>query len=318
VRFGELAAFVAFNTERLTGQRPWFEPPNGDLRAPVVSLGEATGVVLPLEAEGRVRVSSTSGTPLFAEVNKSRRAALKLALPPGHYRVVKQSGAKRGRAAEVEVAAGAARALPDAAFGEDVAWSGGPAERGDEVFDAEGFAAPFSSDAVAALEVGYSAGQQPARAGNWTHAVDVAFSFGAAPLGLPSTEQGFELGYRLSPSWWVLGVRGGFRAAAFPQAGLFRAGVLLQGGARLRPAAWLELSALLAGGVKALWIESAQRNAGDVLVPAFGGGVRVEVKVASMFSLWLEGRMEASFPLVDGARVASGEPSALLGVSFRQ
>jgi hypothetical protein len=209
--------------------------------------------------------------------------------------------------------------LSDAAFGREVAWSGGPLERGDEAFDAQGFAAPFSSDAVAALEVGYAAGQQPASSGaNWTHALDVAFSFGAAPLGLPSTEQGFDLGYRLSPSWWVLGVRGGFRAAVFPQAGLFRASLLLQGGARLRPSPWLELSALLAGGVKALWLETAQRTAGDLWAPAFGGGVRAEVRVGGAFSLWLEGRLEASFPLVDGARVASGEPAALLGMSFRQ
>ena len=38
VSFGELAAFVAFNTRRLTGQLPWFDPPGGDLGAVAIDL----------------------------------------------------------------------------------------------------------------------------------------------------------------------------------------------------------------------------------------------------------------------------------------
>jgi len=43
VTFAELAAFVAYNTERLGAQRPWFSPQAGELGAPVVDLRHAPG-----------------------------------------------------------------------------------------------------------------------------------------------------------------------------------------------------------------------------------------------------------------------------------
>src|SRR5205085_9455461 len=56
VRFGELAAFVAFHTERLFGQRPWFEAPGGDLRSVVVDLTGRPGIAFDPSLTGRLRV----------------------------------------------------------------------------------------------------------------------------------------------------------------------------------------------------------------------------------------------------------------------
>lgn len=323
VRFGELAAYAAFNTERLTGQRPWFEPPRGDLRAPVVALERAAGLLLPAGAQGRVRVATRSGAPLFAEVNKAGAAALKLALPPGSYLLVRRSGPSVGRAARVEVVSGPALAVSEDAFGEEVAWSQGPLERGeaaDQGYDAAGFTAPFSADAVTALEVGYTAGREPAREAvrRWAHALDVAYAAGPAPLGLPSLEQGAELGYRFAHGWGFFGARAVFRAAPFPNAALFRVGASLFGGARVAPLQWLELSGHASAGLKALWVELPSRTAGDVLVPVAGLGLRAEAALAPHLAVWLEGRLEASFPRVDAARAVSWEPAGVLGLSVRQ
>ena len=64
VTFAELAAFVAYNTDRLGAQRPWFAPPGGQLAAPVVDLRGARGAARalrrarrPLPGRGRGRAA---------------------------------------------------------------------------------------------------------------------------------------------------------------------------------------------------------------------------------------------------------------------
>ncbi len=96
VGFGELAAFVAFNTEALTGQRPWFEAPGGDLSAPVVDLHGGPRLRLNAETHGRIRVLSATGVPVFAEMNKAAGRPARLVLPVGHYQVMQPLRRPRG------------------------------------------------------------------------------------------------------------------------------------------------------------------------------------------------------------------------------
>jgi len=107
VTFAELAAFVAYNTDRLGAQRPWFAPPGGQLGAPVVDLRGARGrLELSAAPAGRYLVEAVGGRPILAEAVKGERP-LRLALPPGRYRVVHSTARERTRAADVELVGGA-------------------------------------------------------------------------------------------------------------------------------------------------------------------------------------------------------------------
>ncbi|MEA2700649.1 MAG: hypothetical protein QOI66_4920, partial [Myxococcales bacterium] len=94
VSFAELAAFVAYNTERLTAQRPWFSPPGGDFSTTAVDLRAArTRLELTGSPSGRYLIEASSGRPIFAEAVKGDRHALRLSLPAGRYRVLRAAGA---------------------------------------------------------------------------------------------------------------------------------------------------------------------------------------------------------------------------------
>lgn len=319
VRFGELASFVAFNTEGVTGQRPWFEPPGGSLQAPVISLKGRTRLELPAEIEGRLRVSSPQGAPVFAELNKAKGRAAALMLPPGTYRVDQRLPEGKARSTELSLARGEAK--PVSAFGDE-----GPAprrttERGDADWEDGSFQNPFSSSVVAALDSGFVSGQPnvgPAR----TVGLDAAYVIGAAPFQLPAVEQGAEVGVRLRlPFGAELGLRASFRAAgaqsrteglvAFRRFALFA-----RAGWRFEPVEWLALTPFAAGGFKSVWRVTPQKTAGDLFAPAFGGGLSAEVRVTRSFGVWLDGRLEAAWVTVDGVRSPFAEPSATVGVSL--
>ncbi len=190
VRFGELAAFVAFHTERVTGQQPWFEPPGGDLRAPTVSLRGATRLRLAEDTAGRLQVSSIAGVPFFAEVNKPKGRAVRLALPAGRYHVVQNANGTRGTA-DVELTAGEEQPLTAIGFTAGASVS----ERG---LDDEGFSSPFTPSVVAALDAGFVSGREPSLAsGSWRHALDVAYELSPAPT---DPHQAWELHELYDPS----------------------------------------------------------------------------------------------------------------------
>jgi len=107
VRFGELAAFVAFNTQWMASQRPWFEPPGGDLDAPVIDLrGERAALVFDHADAGRLLISTRTGLPIFAEACTGASAPLRLVLPPGTYRLVRILGENTGEADDVQMSEG--------------------------------------------------------------------------------------------------------------------------------------------------------------------------------------------------------------------
>jgi hypothetical protein len=307
VLFGELAAFVAFHTERLTGQRPWFEPPDGQLQAPTVWLHGATWLRLEADVAGRLQISSVVGAPYFAEVNKAPGKVVRLALPAGRYRVVRTSaGAKAS--AEVELSGGGEQAVGGAAFL--------PLEVAERGGEAEGFDAPFSASVVAALDSGFVSGRAPSVTGRrWRHSLDAAYEVSPAPFGLSGLEHGVEVGYRYALGNLLLGPRVSFRASGFSSATLRRLGVLLQAGWRFVPLSWLELSPWAGVGFKSVWVDGA-RSASAPFSPGLAAGLRVSAELGSSFSVFLDGRYEAAWVAVDGSRKPYGEPALVLGVNL--
>lgn len=310
VRFGELAAFVAFHTERLTGQRPWFEPPGGDLQSPTVRLRGATRLRLSEDTAGRLQISSLAGVPYFAEVNKAKGRPIRLALPAGKYHVVRSTEGARATA-DVELTAGQEQALASDGFTAQAA----VAERGS---DDEGFSSPFTASVVAALDSGFVSGREPSISGQaWRHALDVAYQFSPAPFGLSGLEHGVEVGYRLALGNLVVGPKIAFRSSGFSNGQMRRLGVLLQAGWKFEPLPWLELSPWGGIGFKSVWTEGPGAGA-NPFSPGFGLGVRVSARIRPGLSIFLDGRYELVWVRLkdEPAHQPRGEPAAVLGVSL--
>lgn len=313
VRFGELAAFVAFNTEGLTGQRPWFEPPGGDLRAPVITLSGTTRLVLPESSQGRLRVSSRSGLPIFAELFKPAGRRMTLTLPSGQYQVQRRDG-DTGGAADIELVAGEARtlsALVDATVKRST-------ERGELDWEPVSFQGPFSAQVVAALDAGYVSGRPnvaPSRAR--TFAVDAAYLLSPTPFGLPGLEHGVEVGARYHLGGVQLGVRGAFRSSTANEAILRRIAVNVRGGWRfLLLDERLALAPFGSVGFKTILRLAGAQVTGDPFAPSLGAGLHVEGNFFARVSLWAEGRFEATWVQLDGVRVPFAEPAVTMGASL--
>lgn len=305
VRFGELAAFVAFNTERLFGQRPWFEAPGGDLRAPVLELKGRSGLTLDPRLEGRLRVRSVATGSIVAELNKPPGLAAQLALPPGRYRVERATDS-----AELEVAAGTKVLVAPTAFA-----SSAVASRGVE--DLDGFVSPFSSDVVNALSAGYQSGVQVAQPGAWKHTIDATYAINPAPFGLFAAEHGLEAGYRYGAGRFFGGVRGLFHTARFPSASLNRAGALLDAGLRFVPGA-IELQPHVGLGLTAVWRTEGGVTRADFTAPLFVGGVRVEVPIGYGLAVTIDARAELTLLSLSGQRLPFVSPLLALGVSWKR
>ncbi len=307
VRFGELAAFVAFHTERLTGQRPWFEPPGGNLQSPTVQLHGSTALLLADALSGRLQISSVAGIPYFAEVNKAKGRALRLVLPPGRYHVVHtRDGAQT--ATDVELVEGQSQPLTTADF-----TAAAVAQRG---ADEEGFSSAFSASVVAALDAGFVSGREPSVASQaWRHALDVAYEFSPAPFGLRGFEHGLEVGYRLALGHLVVGPKLAFRTSGFSTGQLRRFGLLLQAGWKWEPKSWLEVSPWAGLGFKTVWVDGPAAGLAP-FAPGFGAGLRVSARIRPGFSVFLDGRYELAWVSLDGVRSPFGEPALLLGVSL--
>jgi len=313
VRFGELAAFVAFNTEGLTGQRPWFEPPNADLRTPVITLTGTTRLVLPESASGRLRVSSPSGLPVFAELFKPAGRRMTLTLPEGRYQVQRRDG-DSGGAADVELLAGQAStlsALVDSPVKTRTA-------RGELDWEPVSFQGPFSPQVVAALDAGYVSGRPnvaPSLARRL--AFDVAYLLSPTPFGLPGLEHGVEVGARYHLGGLALGVRGAFRSSAANEALLRRFAVNARGGWRfLLLDERLALTPFGAAGFKTILRVAGAQTTGDAFAPSLGGGLHVEGNLLPRLSVWAEGRVEAAWVALDGVRVPFAEPAVTMGASL--
>ena len=334
VSFGELAAFVAFNTERLTGQRPWFSPPGGDLRAPAMDhRGRRTRLDLSAAAAGRYLIEAAPGRPVFAEAWKGDRRPLRLSLPPGRYRVVHGGtgdSAARPSRADVTLVAGAPADLARVVWAEAVADGGGNGQRGADLGSAAGaaaggpetpvFSAAFTPDVVSTLTAGYDAGREPpAPFGHARNTVEVGLALGAAPLDLSGSEPEVWLGYRrsLGPRWFAAGslhFARSSQAAAEPYT-LERGTALVGGGARAWVIPRLELAALVLGGGGPV-LRRAGDVTGDWFAPCVAAGIDASLAVSGGWSVRAGARYLVQWIAVDGARRASGEPRGELGAAF--
>ncbi|MBL8953756.1 MAG: hypothetical protein JNK82_23475, partial [Myxococcaceae bacterium] len=305
VRFGELAAFVAFHTERMFGQRPWFEAPGGDLRAPVLELKGRTGLVLDANLGGRLRVRAVPSSHVVAELHKPVGLPATLVLPPGAYRIERATDA-----AEVDVPELGQGRVDDRLF-----VPAAVAERGGDELD--GFQSPFSSDVVNALSAGYQSGVQTSQRGPWRHAIDLAYALDPVPFGILTAEHGVELGYRYSLGRFFAGARAGFHQSTVLDVALRRGGLLLEGGARFVPGPF-ELQPHVGLGVHAVVRVQGGVTRGDLTAPLVVMGLRLELPMAAGFSLVADARGELIFLALDGARTPFVSPLVTLGVSWRR
>lgn len=325
VSFGELAAFVAFNTERLTGQRPWFSPPGGDLGAPAMDhRGRRTRLDLSAAAPGRYLIEAAPGRPVFAEAWKGDRHPLRLTLPPGHYRILHAGAGPRDRPSRTEVTLvmGTPSDLSSAAWAD--AGSEGGAMRGDTDDGTGGvapvFSAAFTSDVVSTLTAGYDAGRAPpALLESVSNTLAAGLALGPAPLGLSGPEMQAWLGYRRSLGRHLFaGAR--LRLARSSHAAaeaydLDRVTGLVGAGGRVAVGRHVELaiSADVGGGPV---LRRSGAVTGDPFAPVAAAGAGLTVRLWKQWAIQAGVGYAVQWIRVDAARRASFEPVGEIGVAF--
>lgn len=324
VEFGELAAFVAFNTQALTPQRPWFDPPGGNLHELVIDLRSPKAeLVLADELDGHVLVASAPGMPVFVEVQKARGRSLSLALPPGTYRVMRIESASTRKEALTTLGAGSAHQVDGTLLLDGRSAPEG--ERGiDAPFDPErsGARSPFTPEVVTALTAGYQSGREPALLRpRRHHRVSAGYGLAPAPFALAGLEHGLELGYRYAFAGTSLGARLDIRFSEHVRNGspfgLRRAGTLLELGAPFDVSDALELAPFAAAGIRA--IAQAERGAltsADYLAPTLAAGAVLNLALADHWSVYVGARVEATWVLLDGARQPFFAPHAVVGIGY--
>jgi hypothetical protein len=318
VSFGELAAFVAYNTERLGAQRPWFSPPGGDLSAPTVDLrGPRTLLELSAAPSGRYVVEASGGRPILAEAVKGDRRPLRLALPAGRYRVVRTVGGAAAHATEVELVANASADLMDAR------WPEAPAvaalARGDE--DPPAFTSAFTPEAVATLSSAYASGREAAGAPRaFANALGLATTFARAPLDLPELEVGVAARYRRRLPRAFVGARVSFGRSSHVADEPFhleRTGVFLEGGPRWSWADRFDLFVVVSAGGGPLLRRGADGAlSGDLFAMAASVGLGGELRLDRHWSLAVDVRSELAWVDVDGARRRDANVAAQVGVAW--
>jgi hypothetical protein len=334
VSFAELAAFVAYNTERLTAQRPWFSPPGGDMEAPVVDLRRGAGRMELSEAPpGRYLIQAATGKPIFVEAVKAARGALRLTLPAGRYRVVRAAPEELGRSAtaDVDLTANVPLNLATSAWNDTQPAARGEPSGGDPA-DAPAFGSAFTSEAVSTLTAAYHAGREPAMAATersgdgHANSVGLAIGAGTAPVGLPGVEPGVALRFRrqwgrLSPAWsFFAGGRlshGQSSHTAGVPYRLERTTVFLEGGGRWQPTARLEATVgLNLGGGPLVRRQTGAALSGDPFVPTVAAEVGAALRLHGRWSLLIDVRATAQWVRIDGARAGSAGLAAETGLGW--
>lgn len=335
VSFAELAAFVAYNTERLTAQRPWFSPPGGDMHAPVVDLRRGAGRMELSEAPpGRYLVEAATGKPIFVEAIKASRRPLRLTLPAGRYRVVRAAPEEPGRAAtaDVDLTANVPLNLATSVWS-DAPLAVEPATRGEPgggASDGPSFGSAFTSEAVSTLTAAYHSGREPpagsAEGGGGVNSLALAIGAASAPVGLSGLEPGAAVRFRrqlgrLSPSWsFFAGGRlshGRSSHTAGVPYRLERTTVLLEGGwCWLWPERLEATMGLNLGGGPLLRRQSGAALSGDPFVPTVAAEVGAALRLHGRWSLLAGVRAMVQWVRIDGARARSAGLAAETGLAW--
>jgi hypothetical protein len=324
VSFAELAAFVAYNTERLGAQRPWFSPPGGDLAAPAVDLrGARTVLDLSASPAGRYVVEATGGRPILVEAVKGERP-LRLALPAGKYRVLRAATREPVRAAEVELVADASLDLARSTF-RDVFGGAPTLARGDDAATLDdatpAFASAFTPAAVATLTAAFDAGREPAHAPRpFASSLGVSATVASAPLALAGAEVGASARYRRLLGRVFVGARASFGRSAHAADTSYRLDrmlALLEVGPRWSWAERLELTLGGAAGGGPLLRRAAGGLAGELFAPTLALGAGAAVHLDDRWSATLDFGVLVQWVSVDGARRRDGSVAAQGGLSWR-
>ncbi|HEX2660009.1 MAG TPA: hypothetical protein VHU40_17115, partial [Polyangia bacterium] len=321
VSFAELAAFVAFNTERLTGQRPWFSPPDGDLAAVTMDLrGSRTRLDLSAATPGRYLIQATTGRPIFAEAWKGTRGPLRLALPAGQYRVLRAIDGARFSRADVRLAEGAPADLSRVSWTDDDSVVVARA-RGADDDQAPAFVAAFTPDVVSTLTAGYDAGRAPpSPLDHANNSVGVAFGLGGAPLDLAGAEASLQVRYRrrLGTLGLLEGTLHLARSSHTASGGfdLDRAMALLGGGVRMGVAPRTEATLVAALGGGPVMRRSGGTVSGDAFVPTATAGVGADVRIGAGWGVFAAFHYVVQAIRIDSARRASATPLGQLGVAY--
>jgi hypothetical protein len=330
VTFAELAAFVAYNTERLGAQRPWFSPPAGELATPVVDLRHApTRLELSAAPAGRYIVEAASGRPIIAEAVKAESRPLRLALPAGHYRVLRAMPRGPARAADVALVAHAPVDLAQMTW-TDAAASAPTLQRGDDAAGdpldpgAPAFGSPFTPEAVSTLATAYAAGREPPSVTRaTTRIVGVAATIGSAPLSLPGAEVGFAVHYRQRWGRWFAGANAAFGrssgSADSTSYHLDRFTGLVELGPRWsfgRTRERLELFAAIAAGGGPVLRRDAGGTSGDAFAPLVGVTAGAALRLDGRWCLTLDARTTAQWVDVDQAARRTVTGALLAGLAW--
>jgi len=310
ISFGELAAFVAFHTQSMMGQRPWFDPPAGDLSAITFDhRGKASRLVLPRGLEGRFEVRGPQGRPVFAELFKDTDQEIKLALPQGNYRLIQNSTRQGHR--EVDVQLGPLMSLNLGT----VAWRpSASGERGELAIDEDveakalGFRSPFSSEIVSTLQTGFDSGRAPTFADSseplGAHWLAFRVGAGSAPLSLSGGSYGGGLRIiHLFKRTFVgaeLAGQMGRHATADEEYSLVQNRIMLHAGGVARLGRRLWARGWLEGGAGQLW-RFAAKTTGDGFVPRTGLGVSLDWQMPGAWLIGLSPRAFVQWVDVDGA-----------------
>jgi hypothetical protein len=148
----------------------------------------------------------------------------------------------------------------------------------------------------------------------------VAVGAGTAPLGLPGAEAAIALRYRRRVGGLFVGARLAFaRSSHVVAAGydLDRASLVAEAGPRWIPMRRLALSLGVAAGAGMLVRHGDGGNAsGDLLAPLVGAGAGAEVRLTGTIGVYVDARYAVQWIRIDGARRASGDPAAEVGVAI--
>lgn len=311
ISFGELAAFVAFHTQSMMGQRPWFDPPAGDLSAITFDhRSKASRLVLPRGLEGRFEVRGPQGRPVFAELFKDSEQEIKLVLPQGGYRLIQDSNTQGHREAVVQLGPVMALNLNAVAWQASAASSRGePAGSEEGQAKSLGFRSPFSQEIVSTLQTGFDSGRTPTFADSseplGTHLLALRLGAASAPLSLSGGSYG--VGLRISHLFKHTFIGAEFsgqlgrHAAADEDFSLVQnrlsvqAGVIQQLVRKFFARGWIE------GGVGQLW-RLAKHTTGDGFVPRTGFGVSFDWRLPGAWLIGISPRAFVQWVDVDASQ----------------
>jgi len=274
VRYGELAAFVAFHTRRIAGQQPWFRPPAGRLDAALVDLNRHSDLLeIPPGIGGHFAIFDGDGRELLLEAHKTEAQHTRLILAPGRYRVVWVKGQGRGLAADVKLGESGRERLMLARFDRPVTLGRDQVPRGEGLgapaeeqsgqalasFEPEssGFDQPFTPRVVSALASAYNSGLTaatrlpPGPLDERRNLISVGYGMYSPPIEPFGAGHGVTLTYARRLRRWPLLVGAsallGFSDHAQPATGLplrmRRLALQLEASYALSLGRWLELDA---------------------------------------------------------------------------